>query len=73
MARYAGGRVSRYLIYGLGKLLMFTFKIEFQYFFADKMINDKKISQQNKINWFVSFYSLYFELNDSFLNFGPEK
>ena len=32
----------------------------------------KKISQQNKIDWFASFYSLDFDLNDS-LQFGPEK
>lgn len=31
-----------------------------------------KISQQNKIDWFASFYSLDFDLNDS-LQFGPEK
>ena len=34
------------------------------YFSADKMI--KKISQQNKIDWFASFYSLDFDLKDSF-------
>ena len=32
----------------------------------------KKISQQNKIDWFASFYSLDFDLNDS-SQFGPEK
>ena len=32
----------------------------------------KKISQLNKIDWFASFYSLDFDLNDS-LQFGPEK
>lgn len=32
----------------------------------------KKISQQNKIHWFASFYPLDFDLNDS-LQFGPEK
>ena len=32
----------------------------------------KRISQQNKIYWFASFYSLDFDFNDS-LQFGPEK
>ena len=48
---------------GLRKLLTSTFNIEFQHFFADKMI---KLSQQNKIDWFASLFSLDFEFEFEF-------